>query len=211
MNPRGSIVCPSRPMAVGGSDSAGRLPGIIVYIKAGSTRLTRKFHRFCEFNGVEARPVQERVEDERKEAFECVGSPESLAELIDHPAIAQWHYILNVRPPRFSNGEIRDKETRIRQNVNPPPANSLPATVHKNVRNMLRSRDEREIREERERLNRVRGEKSIYHADNVAVAKHKAERFILENPQFEASDIPALTKWFLTNVDGPKDRETLHG
>jgi hypothetical protein len=121
---------------------------------------------------------------------------------------------LNVRPPRFTNGEIRDKATGVRQNVSPRPATSLPATVQKNVRNMLRSKDEREIREERERLNRihVNNPKSPYHVPGLAKAEKLAAE-LLDKPGtvFQAVDKPQLILWFMVNVNPPVTRRELWG
>jgi hypothetical protein len=82
---------------------AGRKPGIIVYIKAGSGRLYREFTRFCGRNGIDATPVQEAV-DGRPEAWECVGAVADLERLTGHEAVARWHYILNVKPPIVAGG-----------------------------------------------------------------------------------------------------------
>jgi hypothetical protein len=247
MEPRGSITRVGK-VQVGAAELTGRFDAVIVRVRADSTKLMRKFSRFCALNGIVPREVEHReryVLSRRQEtnergrplflpngqpryapeldesgqpltedvavAYECVGSLDALEGLIDHPAVLDWYYRLNVSPPRFTNGIIRDRETGIRQNVSPPPSKNLPATVAKNVRRMMLHKNERELREERERLNRVRGQKSVYHADNVAVARGKAERLLLDEPEFQASDIPALTQWFLRNTDPPKDRASLHG
>jgi hypothetical protein len=86
----------------------GRKPGIVVYVKAGSGRLMREFRRFCGHAGIDAHPVQEMAES-RPLAYECIGTVESLERLIGHPAVANWHYILNVRPPVQSIGSGPEK------------------------------------------------------------------------------------------------------
>src|SRR4051812_5032548 len=100
MNPRGSIVLPSRPVDIGGGTfMGGRKPGVIVYVKAGSGRLMRKFGRFLDANGIHAFPVQEVGDDGLADAWECIGSVQSLERLTAHPAVRDWHLIVNVRPP----------------------------------------------------------------------------------------------------------------
>jgi hypothetical protein len=118
MNPRGSIVCPSRPVDIGGGVMvSGRKPGIIVYTKAGSGRLMRKFERFCHQNGIDARPVQDVTDTGRPHAWECVGTLESLEALTEHEAVADWHLIVSVRVPLCSGGSGEVTE-RVRKAIN---------------------------------------------------------------------------------------------
>jgi hypothetical protein len=91
----------------------GRKPGIIVYVKSGSSRLMRQFHAHSAANGIHGERVQE-FPDERQEAWECLGSVEALEALTGHPAVVRWHYILNVRPPRGASGsgEVTERVAR---------------------------------------------------------------------------------------------------
>jgi hypothetical protein len=109
-NPRGSIVMPARPVDIGnGTTATGRNPGVVVYTKAGSGRLMRKFERFCLANGIDARPVQQLAEDGRPDAWECVGTLESLEALTEHEAVADWHLIVSVRVPLGAAGSGEHK------------------------------------------------------------------------------------------------------
>lgn len=113
--PRGRIVCPSRPVHIGGGVViTGPKPGLIVYVRAGSGRLMREFHRFCQHWGVHPRPVQECVPG-RPDAWECIGSVDALERLIAHPAVVRWHYILDVKPPvgAQGSGEVSDRVRRV--------------------------------------------------------------------------------------------------
>lgn len=114
-NPRGSIVLPSRPIDIGnGCMMSGRKPGIIVYIKAGSGRLVREFTRFCDVAGIDAMPVQSA--GDRPDAYECIGSIESLERLTGHPAVRDWHFIVGVRVPLTAAGSgaesVRSEQAR---------------------------------------------------------------------------------------------------
>ena len=51
-SPRGRIVLPTRSVPIGGALATGAKPGLIVYVRAGSGRLMREFHRFCDFWGI---------------------------------------------------------------------------------------------------------------------------------------------------------------
>ena len=114
--PRGSIVMPTRPVHIGGGVCiTGPKPGLIVYVRAGSGRHMREFHRFCSHHGIHPRPVQESIPG-RPDAWECIGSVDALERLIAHPAVVRWHYILNVKPPvgGQGGGEVTD---RVRQAI----------------------------------------------------------------------------------------------
>jgi hypothetical protein len=126
-NPRGRIVCPSRPVSIGAATATGRLPGIIVRIRAGSGRLTKEFHRFCAYRGLHARPVQESV-DGRPDFFEVVGANvDGLERLIGHPAVEDFHYILSTRVPVGSQGagEVSDRVRRVINRQRLPKAERL--------------------------------------------------------------------------------------
>jgi hypothetical protein len=127
-SPRGRIVCPTRPVPVGGAIATGAKPGIIVYVKAGSGRLMREFARFCERWGVHRRPAQEGYGD-RPDAWEVLGSVDALERLIGHPAILNWHYILNVAPPRAAQGggEVTDRVRKAIRLARMPKADRLAA------------------------------------------------------------------------------------
>ncbi|MBN9522507.1 hypothetical protein J0H58_28960 [bacterium] len=103
MNPRGSIVMPSRPVDIGGGVMVtGRKPGIIVYIES-TAKNRRELERFCNRNGIDARPVQ-FVREDMANAYECVGTVESLERLTGHPVVADWHLIIAVAIPRTGAG-----------------------------------------------------------------------------------------------------------
>lgn len=136
MNPRGSIVLPSRPIELGGGAVAtGRKPGIIVYVKAGSGRLMRKFERFLIQHGIHTREVQDN-------ALECLGTLESLDFLTEHPAVADWHYVLNVKPPHVAGG-----------------SGAISPNAEKLIRRSKMRRSDREALEETERRARLSHEK----------------------------------------------------
>jgi hypothetical protein len=102
--PRGSILCPSRKIELGGAVITGRKPGILITVKSGSGRLLREFTRYCEHLGVHSFGVQSFSENGRSDVFECLGSIDALERLIGHAAVRDWSYILNVRPPRWAMG-----------------------------------------------------------------------------------------------------------
>jgi len=102
-NPRGRIVCPTRPVPIGAAVATGAKPGLIVYVRAGSGRLMREFTRFCAHWGIHARPVQEVI-DGRPDAFECIGTVDALERLIGHPAVTNHHYIMDAKPPLGAAG-----------------------------------------------------------------------------------------------------------
>jgi hypothetical protein len=98
MNPRGSIVMPSRPIDIGGGVLVtGRKPGIVVYIDS-TARNRRELDRFCARNGIDAKPV-EFHRDGVASAWECVGSVADLERLTNHPVVTDWHLIIGVRVP----------------------------------------------------------------------------------------------------------------
>jgi hypothetical protein len=96
--------------------ATGAKPGLVVYIRARSGRLTKEFHRFCTYHGLHARAVQAVIND-RPDAFEVIGTVDALERLIGHPAVADFHYILSVRPPvgAQGSGEVTD---RVRKSIN---------------------------------------------------------------------------------------------
>jgi hypothetical protein len=100
---KGRIVMPTRPVAIGGAVATGAKPGLIVYVRSGSGRLMRKFHRFCAQWGIAARPVQEVVTGE-PDAWEVIGTVESLEALLEHDAVVRWHYIMAAKPPMGAAG-----------------------------------------------------------------------------------------------------------
>jgi hypothetical protein len=113
--PRGAIVCPTRPVRIGEAVATGSKPGVIVYLKDGSGRLMKQFWRAVGRRALDVVQVQ-------GDAWEVVGSPADLGWLVGmslyralglpapdgvgdgHPAVARWHFILNVRPPRADLG-----------------------------------------------------------------------------------------------------------
>jgi hypothetical protein len=108
---------PSRPVHIGGGVViTGPKPGIVVFIRARSSKWCREFRRFCDRHGIHPRPVQECI-DGRPDAWECIGSVDALERLIGHPAVVRWHYILNVKPPVGAQGagEVTD---RVRRSIN---------------------------------------------------------------------------------------------
>jgi hypothetical protein len=140
MNPRGSIVCPSRPIDIGnGCVLTGRKPGIVVYVKAGSGRLYREFIRFCDRAGIDTKPV-ENADADRPTAFECVGSLESLDRLAGHPSVSRWHYILSVRPPLAAVGSGPEKPRQATGTVF-----GTPATVRATAEAIARDRSKNAI------------------------------------------------------------------
>jgi hypothetical protein len=107
-NPRGSIVCPSRPVEIeGGALVGGRKPGVIVFIPS-TAKNRRELERFCARIGVDAQPVQ-YVRDELPNAYECVGSLEALERLTAHPVVEDWHLIVAVRVPTGAQGSGPEK------------------------------------------------------------------------------------------------------
>src|SRR4051812_45299487 len=103
MNPRGSIVMPSRPVDIGGGVMVtGRKPGIVVYIDS-TAKNRRELERFCNRNGIDARPVQ-FVREDMANAWECIGTVESLERLTNHPVVTDWHLIIAVAIPRTGAG-----------------------------------------------------------------------------------------------------------
>jgi hypothetical protein len=95
--PRGRIVLSTKPVYLGDAVVCGRKPTLVVYIRAGSSKHTRNFHRFCQFHGLHVTPVQEVIPG-RPDAFEVLGTMGSLERLTSHPAVVRFHYALNVRP-----------------------------------------------------------------------------------------------------------------
>ena len=150
MNIRGSIVCPSRPIPVGNGFITGRKPGIVVYVKALSSRKFREFERFCEHRGIHRTHLQSL--DDGTTAYECIGTVADLERLAEHPSIRDWHLIMSVRPPRFSDGVARDKETGVPQSPMPSAPKNVSAAAQRAARMRSMSRAERlavEVREER--------------------------------------------------------------
>ena len=125
-NPRGRIVMPTRPVPIGGALATGAKPGLIVYIRAGSGRLTREFHRFCDHWGIHRRPVQEFI-DGRPSAWEVLGSVDALERLVGHPSVVDFHYILDVKAPLTAQGggEVTDRVRRVIQRQRLPKADRL--------------------------------------------------------------------------------------
>lgn len=125
-SPRGRIVLPTRPIALGGAVIAGAKPGFICFIRAASGRACREFHRFCRFHGIHARAVQESIPG-RPEAWECLGTVDSLERLVGHPSVVSWHYILSTRPPMCSQGagEASDRVRRVINRQRLPKADRL--------------------------------------------------------------------------------------
>jgi len=126
-SPRGRIVMPTRPVPIGGGVViTGAKPGIIVYVKAGSSRLMREFDRFCEHWGVFRRPVQEAI-DGRPHAWEVLGTVDALERLIGHPCVVDWHYCLSVKPPMGAqgSGEVTDRIRKAIRRDRMPKADKL--------------------------------------------------------------------------------------
>jgi hypothetical protein len=138
-NPRGSIVCPSRPINIGGGATiAGPFPGLVVYIKAGSSRMCREFKRFCERYSIHARPVQEVI-DGRPDAWECVAADvEALERLIAADFVVHWHYIMSTRVPLMSggSGQMTPRASLSRRDTRMPRAERL-ANAERERRAML--------------------------------------------------------------------------
>lgn len=122
MNVRGKIVFPSRPARVGGAETTGRNPGLILYVRAGSERLERKFRHSCGVHGVDAVLVHEGAVP-GVNAYECVGTYDSLGAIVEHPAVLQYHAVMDARPPRFAPAPNphdrcpKDASARVRREV----------------------------------------------------------------------------------------------
>src|SRR5215204_5388251 len=74
----------------------------------------REFARFCAKNGVHARPVQAVADDDRPDAYECMGAVASLERLTGHPAVRDYHLIIGVRVPLVASGsgELTERAER---------------------------------------------------------------------------------------------------
>jgi hypothetical protein len=158
-SPRGRIVCPYRAIPL--SDTltlSARWFGIIVYLRADvPARVRKDFKLFCRANGIHARVVQRAGTSPRKPgeepddydnpvgdgipvAWECIGG-ESVAAVPMHPAVRDWHWILNVKPPIGTSA--------------PSPHAPIPSDASTNVRRVIKDnrspKAERLAREERDR------------------------------------------------------------
>jgi hypothetical protein len=96
--PRGRIVFSGRSIDIGGVTVNGPFPAIIVYLRASSGRAMRRFHRYCQQHGLH--PVLVQAPD----AWEVIGHPEGLNGLLEHEAVREWHFLLDVKPPRGGQG-----------------------------------------------------------------------------------------------------------
>lgn len=98
VSPRGSVVMPRRVLTfASGATASAKMPGVIVYVKAASSRLHRQFIDACARLGVDAVERQCVGIDGRADAYECVGPLEKIERLLEHPAVADWHLIIGVR------------------------------------------------------------------------------------------------------------------
>ena len=105
MDPRGSVVRPRRVLEFdGGARARASFPGVIAYVKAGSGRLHRQFLEAARRLGVDAVERQCVGNDGRAEAWECVGPLDKLEQLLEHPAVSDWHLIIGVRVPVACGG-----------------------------------------------------------------------------------------------------------
>jgi hypothetical protein len=127
--------------------TSGRIPGIIVYVKTAG-RPMREFQRFCSHRGIETRLVDTNLEN-HPDAWECVGSVPDLERLIDHPSVLDWHYIMNVRPPRFGGKNDSHPE---------PIPKDVSASTARAIRLSKLCRAEREAAEEIARRKRLTAE-----------------------------------------------------
>ena len=99
-NPRGRHVNTNRPVITSsGAVITGTKPLIVVYVKD-SKRHAKDFDFRCRVNGIAAT----RIDGIARLAFEITGTPESLEALTGCKCILDWHFSLNVRPPRFAAG-----------------------------------------------------------------------------------------------------------
>jgi hypothetical protein len=135
MNPRGSIVMPSRPVQIGNATTTGRNPGVIVYVRAGNGKQHREFTRYLAYLGAHAFPVGDELADGRADAYEVIGTVETLERVIQNPYVREWHYIMNVRPPRLGGTVARDGLTGVVQSPTP----RIPADASASVRDMLQT------------------------------------------------------------------------
>jgi hypothetical protein len=129
-NVRGRIIVPVRTEQIGGAVARLQQFGIVVYVKAGSTRMMREFRRFCDYWGIDVAPRGHRFDpevgdyDSRPDAWECMGEPDALQMLIGHKSIVDWHYIMDAKPPMGAagSGEVSDRVRKVinRQRLNKP-------------------------------------------------------------------------------------------
>jgi hypothetical protein len=119
----------------------GQKPGLVVFVKAASSKMMREFNRFCEHWGIYRRPVQEVVEG-RPDAWEVIGPVDALERLIGHPAVVRWSYILSVKPPLCSQGagEVTDRVRKSIRRDHMPKADRL--AVEETERRARLSREE---------------------------------------------------------------------
>lgn len=105
-NPRGRIVNTNRPVVTpGGAVITGIKPLLIVYVKP-SKRHLKDFEHRCRVHGIAAT----HIEGDGRLAFEVTGTPEALELLTGCKCVMEWHFALNVRPPRFAAGSGPEKK-----------------------------------------------------------------------------------------------------
>jgi hypothetical protein len=105
-NPRGRIVNTNRPVVTsGGATITGVKPLIVVYVKD-SKRHVKDFDFRCRVNGIAAT----RIDGIARLAFECTGTPQALEMLTGCQCILEWHFSMNVRPPRQAAGGGAEKK-----------------------------------------------------------------------------------------------------
>lgn len=165
-SPRGSIVCSTRGVEVG-EGSVGefnRKATIVVYIKSGSGNLAKRFHHFCQRNGINARPVWDVgqvVLADRADAYECIGSADALARLVGEDggermeAVIEWHFPLNVRAPRCAGTGSGEKTKKLQEMMRPKAQRQL-------MEDARYTADAVALEKERWVVVDVRGERTFY-------------------------------------------------
>lgn len=125
ISPRGAVVCPARPIVVGGITVGGRKAGLILYVHTHS-EARRQLKRLAKRFGVDVRPVQtmgaegsttgegetiDRTNENASaypDAVECIGSVDGVYDLRDtlkaQGYLIRSHLILNVAVPRGAAG-----------------------------------------------------------------------------------------------------------